>query len=156
MLDRKEIAKKMGKDPKDLIIGFTASTFDLGPHAGHCVMLRELADHCDFVIVGLLTDPTNDRADTKNKPVQSIFERYVQLSSNRYVDEVVPFESEKDLEDMLLTLMPDIRFVGDEYKDKSHTGKNITGIKIIYNKRKHSFSTSELRKRVVEKERQNR
>jgi glycerol-3-phosphate cytidylyltransferase len=130
------------------IIGFTASSFDL-LHAGHIAMLAEAKSKCDFLIVGLLTDPTTDRPDTKNKPVQSIFERWVQASALAFVDMVIPFESEQDLIDMLLTIMPNIRFVGEEYKDVDHTGKNIEGIGIHYNSRKHSFSTSELRERVV-------
>lgn len=146
-LDRKQIESFLKK--KGVVIGFTASTFDLGPHAGHVAMLREAKEQCDWLIVGLLVDPTKDRPDTKNKPVQSVFERWVQLQGSKYVDEIVPFESEKDLHDMLLLLMPDVRFVGEEYKDKEHTGKNIEGIKIVYNSRKHSFSSSDLRSRVV-------
>ena len=102
--------------------------------------------YCDYLIVGLLTDPTLDRPDTKNKPIQSIFERYVQVASCQYVDEVIPFESEKDLEDMILTINPDIRICGEEYKNVEHTGKGLCNIH--YNKRRHSFSTSELRERV--------
>ena len=129
-------------------IGFTASSFDL-LHAGHIAMLAEAKSMCDFLIVGLLTDPTVDRPNTKNKPVQSIFERWVQASAIAFVDMIIPFESEQDLLDILLTIMPDIRFVGEEYKDINHTGKNIEGIRIYYNSRRHSFSTSELRERVV-------
>lgn len=134
--------KKNGKK-----IGFTASSFDL-LHAGHIVMLEEAKTLCDYLVVGLLTDPTIDRPTTKNKPIQSIFERYVQVSSLECVDLVIPFESEKDLEDLLLTLLPDVRIVGEEYKGTEHTGKNIEEIEIFYNKRRHSFSSSELRKRV--------
>ncbi len=129
------------------IIGFTASTFDL-LHAGHTAMLAEAKANCDFLIVGLLTDPTNDRPDTKNKPIQSSFERWTQVSSLEFVDLVIPFDTEQDLVDMLLLIKPDVRIVGEEYKNTEHTGKDIEGIKIIYNKREHSFSTSELRERV--------
>jgi glycerol-3-phosphate cytidylyltransferase len=132
---------------KGLKIGFTASTFDLF-HAGHIVMLADAKSHCDFLIVGLQTNPQNDRHE-KNEPVQSIFERYVQVASCEFVDMIIPFDSEQDLEDLLLTLMPDVRLVGEEYKDKEHTGKNIEGIEIIYNKRRHSFSSTDLRNRVI-------
>jgi glycerol-3-phosphate cytidylyltransferase len=133
---------------KDLKVGFTCSTFDL-LHAGHIAMLREAKKSCDWLIVGLLSDPTIDRPDTKNKPIQSLFERWMQLQAVKYVDEIVPFESEQDLIDMLLVIMPDVRFCGEEYKGKDHTGKGIDGIEIIYNKRKHSFSSSELRERIL-------
>lgn len=130
-------------------IGFSASSFDL-LHAGHIAMLKEAKEHCDFLIVGLLTDPT-DRPE-KNKPVQSIFERWMQLDAVKYVDQIIPFESEQDLYDMLLVLQPDIRFVGEEYRDVQHTGKDIETIELYYNKRRHSFSTTDLRKRVYNAE----
>jgi glycerol-3-phosphate cytidylyltransferase len=144
-IDKKELAKKLDKPIDDVVVGFTASSFDL-MHAGHIVMLQESKQLCDYLIVGLLTDPTLDRPETKNKPIQSIFERYVQVASCQYVDEVIPFESEKDLEDMIQTINPDIRICGEEYKNKEHTGKGLC--QIHYNKRRHSFSTSELRERV--------
>lgn len=127
-------------------IGFTASSFDLF-HAGHVAMLMEAKSLCDHLIVGLLVDPTKDRPDTKNKPVQSVFERFMQVSACKYVDEVIPFESEKDLVDMILTINPDIRIVGEEYKGTDHTGVGLCPIH--YNKRRHSFSTTELRSRVI-------
>jgi glycerol-3-phosphate cytidylyltransferase len=133
------------------VVGFTCSTFDL-LHSGHIAMLKEAKEQCDWLIVGLLSDPTIDRAEIKNKPIQSLFERWMQLEAVKYVDQIIPFESEQDLYDMLLVLMPDVRFCGEEYKDKNHTGKDIDGINIIYNKRKHSFSSSELRTRVTEAE----
>ena len=144
-IDKKELAKQLDKPIEQVVVGFTASSFDL-MHAGHIVMLQESKQLCDYLIVGLLTDPTLDRPDTKNKPIQSIFERYVQVASCQYVDEVIPFESEKDLEDMIRTINPDIRICGEEYKNKEHTGKGLCNIH--YNKRRHSFSTSELRERV--------
>lgn len=147
ILDKKIIAQTLGKSIDDVKIGFTASTFDLF-HTGHVVMLREAKELCDYLVVGLLTDPTNDRAETKNKPVQSIFERYIQISGCKYVDEVIPFESEKDLVDLILTVNPDIRICGEEYKDKDHTGKGLC--EIYYNRRRHSFSTSDLRFRVAQ------
>lgn len=146
-LDRKSIAQALNKPIEEVKIGLTASSFDLF-HPGHIVMLMEAKSLCDYLIVGLLSDPTIDRPDTKNKPVQSLFERYIQVAGCKYVDEVIPFESEKDLEDMILTINPDIRICGEEYKDKDHTGKGLSNIH--YNKRRHSFSTTNLRNRVIE------
>ena len=137
---------KLKKDGK--IIGFTASTFDI-LHAGHCVLIAEAKQHCDVLVVGLLTDPTIDRPSTKNKPAQTSFERWVQVASVSGVDFIIPFDTEQDLEDMLHVVKPNVRFVGEEYKDLEFTGKHIPGIDIIYNSRTHSFSTSELRERIV-------
>lgn len=144
-LDRQKIGKIAQKSVSELVIGFTASSFDL-LHPGHIVMLQEARSLCDYLIVGLLTDPTIDRPE-KNKPTQSIFERYVQLASCRYVDEVIPFESETDLVDMILTIGPDVRICGDEYEGKQHTGYDLC--KIHYNKRKHSFSSTNLKERII-------
>ena len=149
LFNRKEIATKIGKHPEDVTIGFTASTFDLF-HAGHNVMLMEAKSLCDYLIVGLLVDPTKDRPESKNKPVQSVFERYIQVASCKWVNEVIPFETEKDLVDIILTINPDIRIVGEEYEGKEHTGKGLCPIH--YNKRRHSFSSTELRKRVIDAE----
>ena len=134
-------------------IGFTCSTFDL-LHAGHVVMLEEAKRHCDYLIVGLQTDPTIDRPE-KNAPIQSIVERQIQLSAIKYVDEIVVYTTEADLEDLLLTLPINIKVMGEEYKNKDFTGKQICkdrGIKVIYNGRDHSFSSTSLRKRVYEAE----
>ncbi len=133
--------------------GFTASSFDLF-HSGHVAMLKEARANCDYMIVGLQTDPTIDRPN-KNKPIQSVFERYVQLEGCKYIDEIIPYESEKDLTDIFLTYGIDVRFIGEEYKDKDFTAKQICvdkNIKIHYNKRQHSFSTTNLRKRIKETE----
>ena len=141
--------KKEGKR-----IGITFSTFDL-LHAGHIAMLSESKNHCDYLICGLQTDPTIDRPDTKNKPVQTIVERQIQLSACRYVDEVVIYQTEKDLEDLLLILPVDVRILGVEYADKEFTGKQICvnrKIEIVYNGRDHSFSSTSLRKRVANAE----
>jgi glycerol-3-phosphate cytidylyltransferase len=135
-------------------IGITFSTFDM-LHAGHIAMLAEAKNHCDYLICGLQTDPTIDRPDTKNKPVQSIVERQIQLAACRYVDEVVVYQTEQDLVDLLLILPVDIRVLGVEYEDKEYTGKKecwTRGIECIFNGRDHSFSSSSLRKRVVEAE----
>jgi glycerol-3-phosphate cytidylyltransferase len=139
---------------KGLKIGITFSTFDL-LHAGHIAMLAEVKNHCDYLIAALQTDPTIDRPDTKNKPVQSIVERQIQVSACRFVDEIVVYQTEKDLCDILLTLPVDVRILGVEYKDQEFTGKDICikrGIEIVYNGRDHSFSSSNLRKRVAEAE----
>lgn len=143
-LDKKKLADDIGKDP---VVGFTCSTFDLF-HAGHVVMLQESKSLCDYLVVGLLTDPTIDRPNTKNKPVQSVMERYLQLASCKYVDEIIPFSSEQGLVDLILTINPDIRIVGEEYKGTDHTGVGLCPIH--YNKRRHSFSTTQLRERVLE------
>tara|TARA_B100000424_G_C22703166_1_gene383340 strand:+ start:139 stop:570 length:432 start_codon:yes stop_codon:yes gene_type:complete len=134
--------EKIKKDGKR--IGFTCSTFDL-LHAGHISMLAESKSRCDFLVVGLLCDPTHDRPK-KHKPIQSMFERWVQLSGISYIDMIIPFSSEQDIIDMVLLIKPDIRIVGEEYKDKEHTGKGLCPI--FYNSRKHSFSSTELRERV--------
>lgn len=131
-------------------IGFTCSTFDLF-HAGHMMMLKEAKSQCDFLIVGLQTDPTIDRPDTKNKPIQSLFERFVQLSSCKYVDEIIPYSTEKELMDILLSYPIDVRIIGEEYKDKHFTGRELD-VEVYYNSRKHSFSTTSLRQRVQEAE----
>ena len=148
-LDRAKIANKLGIPVEEVKIGFTCSTFDLF-HAGHIVMLQESKSLCDYLVCGLLTDPTIDRPDTKSKPVQTAFERYVQLSSCRYVDEVIPFSTEQEIIDMVLSIQPDIRIVGEEYRDRDHTGKGLCPVH--YNKRKHSFSSTSLRKRVQDAE----
>lgn len=134
-------------------VGFTCSTFDLF-HAGHIIMLKEAKEQCDYLVVGLQTDPTLDRRE-KNKPVQSIFERYVQLQACKYVDEIVVYATEKDLIDILLSYPITVRILGDEYEDKAFTGRQecITrGIKFYFNKREHTFSSTELRQRVVDAE----
>jgi glycerol-3-phosphate cytidylyltransferase len=132
-------------------IGITFSTFDM-LHAGHIAMLSEAKNHCDYLIAGLQTDPTIDRPDTKNKPIQSVVERQIQLSACRYVDEVVVYQTEQDLIDLLLILPLDVRILGVEYQEKEFTGRwegSERGIELVFNGRDHSFSSSSLRKRVV-------
>jgi len=132
-----------------MIVGFTASAFDL-LHAGHCAMLREAKSQCDYLICGLQVDPTIDRPE-KNKPVQTVVERYSQLNSIKYVDEIIPYVTEQDLEDILTMHHIDVRIIGEEYKDQTFTGRAICasrGIEIHFNKRDHRFSTSDLRRRV--------
>jgi len=135
-------------------IGITFSTFDM-LHAGHIAMLSEAKNHCDYLIAGLQTDPTIDRPDTKNSPIQSVVERQIQLAACRYVDEVVVYQTEQDLIDLLLILPIDVRILGVEYADKPFTGQEECynrGIELVFNGRDHSFSSSSLRKRVVEAE----
>jgi glycerol-3-phosphate cytidylyltransferase len=142
--------KELKKEGKR--VGITFSTFDL-LHAGHIAMLSEAKNHCDYLIAGLQTDPTIDRPDTKNKPIQSVVERQIQLAACRYVDEVVVYQTEQDLVDLLLILPVDVRILGVEYKDKNFTGReecDRRNIDIIFNGRDHSFSSSSLRKRVAD------
>ena len=131
--------------------GFTASTFDL-LHAGHIAMLEEAKAQCDYLIVGLQSDPTIDRPDTKNKPIQTMFERYLQLKALKYVDEIVPYQTEQDCEDILSTLSLDVRIIGEEYKTKPFTGSDICkkrNIRVHFNKREHRFSSTDLRQRIT-------
>ena len=142
--------KKLKQEGKK--IGITFSTFDL-LHAGHIAMLSEAKNHCDYLICGLQTDPTIDRPDTKNKPIQSIVERQIQLSACRYVDEVVVYQTEQDLRDLLLILPVDVRILGIEYAGMDFSGKDECEdreIEIVFNGRDHSFSSSSLRKRVAD------
>ena len=141
--------RKLKEDGKK--IGITFSTFDMC-QAGHVAMLSEAKNHCDYLICGLQTDPTIDRPNTKNKPIQSIVERQIQLAACRYVDEVVVYQTEQDLCDLLLILPVDVRILGVEYENKDFTGRDEgvhRGIELIFNQRDHSFSSSSLRKRVV-------
>ncbi len=134
-------------------VGFTCSTFDL-LHAGHVAMLQEAKTQCDYLIVGLQNDPTLDRP-SKNKPVQSVVERQMQLRGSKYVDEIWIYNTEKDLEDLLLTLPLNVRILGVEYEGKEFTGREIChrrGIELYFNGRDHSFSSSSLRRRVYESE----
>jgi glycerol-3-phosphate cytidylyltransferase len=134
--------------------GFTCSTFDLF-HAGHIMMLKEARTQCDYLIVGLQTDPTIDRPTEKNKPIHSIFERYEQLRACKYIDEILVYATEKDLVDILLSYPIDVRILGNEYEHKNFTGRAECverGMQFYFNKRDHSFSTTELRQRVVDAE----
>jgi glycerol-3-phosphate cytidylyltransferase len=128
-------------------IGFTCSSFDLF-HAGHVMMLKEAKTQCDYLIVGLQSDPTIDRG-WKNKPVQTLFERFVQLQACKYVDEIIPYTTEKELKDILTSYHIDVRIVGEEYRDKQFTGYDLP-MEVYFNSRQHSFSTTELRKRVYQ------
>lgn len=134
-------------------VGITFSAFDL-LHAGHIKMLEEAKGQCDYLIVGLQTDPTIDRPE-KNRPTQSVVERYIQLKGCRFVDEIVPYATEQDLEDILRSFKIDVRILGDEYKDHNFTGRAYCeekGIAFYFNVRDHRFSSSSLRKEVADKE----
>lgn len=134
-------------------VGITFSAFDLF-HAGHVKMLEDAKSQCDYLICGLQTNPTLDRPE-KNMPVQSVVERYIQLKACKYVDEIVPYATEQDLEDILRSFKLDVRIIGDEYVNKQFTGRDYCeqkGILIFYNKREHRFSSSVLRTEVQEKE----
>jgi len=134
-------------------VGITCSTFDLF-HAGHVIMLEEAKRQCDYLIAAIQVDPTLDRS-TKNKPVQSIIERQIQVSACKHVDEIIVYSTEKELEDIFMALPIDVRILGEEYKDTDYTGKEICmkrGIELYFNKRDHFFSSSDLRQRVFDAE----
>lgn len=134
------------------IVGITFSTFDL-LHAGHIGMLRDAKDQCDYLICGIQVDPSIDRPE-KNSPAQTLVERWTQLQGVRYVDEIIPYQTEDDVVDILQLFNIDIRIIGDEYKNKPFTGRDVCsqrGIEIYYNKRDHRFSSSDLRNRVKNK-----
>lgn len=140
-------------DKQKKVIGITCSTFDL-LHTGHVIMLEECKKYCDYLICALQVDPTLDRPE-KNKPIQSIVERYLQLEAVKHVDKIIPYSTEEDLTTIFMSLDLNVRIIGEEYKDQEFTAKNICqkrGIKLIYNKREHDFSTTSLRKRIYEQE----
>jgi glycerol-3-phosphate cytidylyltransferase len=131
------------------VVGFTCSTFDL-LHSGHIQMLRDAKEHCDYLICGLQIDPTIDRSE-KNAPIQTVVERYTQLQAVKYVDEIIPYATESDLKDILEMYYINVRVLGEEYRNKEFTGKDICsrrGIQLFFNNRDHRFSSSGLRQRV--------
>jgi len=135
-------------------IGFNCSCFDLF-HAGHVTMLKMEKERCDYLKVALQVDPTTDRPGLKNKPVQSIYERYAQVQACKYVDEILLYDTEKELLNLIMTQDMHIRFLSDEYLYRDFTGKQYcmdNGIELFYHKRQHTYSTSELRNRVYELE----
>jgi glycerol-3-phosphate cytidylyltransferase len=132
-------------------VGFTCSAFDL-IHAGHYLMLKEAKSYCDYLIVGLQVDPSVDRSD-KNKPIQSLEERKIQLEACKYIDKIIIYKTEADLYKLLLKLKPSVRIMGADWKNKPNYARDLLPeLKIIYNNRNHSYSTSSLRKRVYEAE----
>jgi glycerol-3-phosphate cytidylyltransferase len=128
------------------VVGITAGAFDLF-HAGHMLMLKDASNQCDHLIVALQTDPSIDRKE-KNKPVQSMYERFVQLDACKYVDEIIPYETEDDLYALIMNNNIDLRIIGNEYRNKDFTAREI-GIEIYYNVRNHQWSTTELRDRIL-------
>ena len=139
-------------------IGFNCSSCDLF-HAGHVTMLKMEKQMCDYLIVALQVDPTIDRPGIKNKPVQSVYERYVQLQGCKYVDEILVYETEADLLNLIQTQKFDIRFLSEEYKNVDFTGKQYcidNGIELHFHLRRHQYSSTELRNRVYEFERAKR
>ena len=128
--------------------GFTCGSFDL-LHAGHVLMLEECRNNCEYLIVGLQTDPTTDRKE-KQKPIQSVYERFIQLRGVKYVDEIVVYETEADLMNVLGSVMPDVRFLGEDHRDRPYTGHEIEGIEIYFNTRKNDYSSTDLRNRCGE------
>lgn len=140
-------------DKQNRVIGITCSTFDL-LHAGHIIMLEECKKYCNYLICALQVDPTIDRSE-KNKPIQSLVERYIQLDAVQYVDKIIPYTTEEELISIFSSLDLDVRIIGEEYKDTEFTAKNICqkrGIKLVYNKRDHDFSTTNLRERIYNQE----
>lgn len=138
---------------KNGVVGITCSTFDL-LHAGHIIMLEECKKYCDYLICALQVDPSIDRPE-KNKPVQSLVERYIQLDAVTHVDKIIPYTNEEELNTIFASLDLDVRILGEEYKDKKFTAKDICqkrGIRLVYNKRDHDFSTSSLRERIYNQE----
>lgn len=133
-------------------IGFTCGSFDL-THAGHYLMFKECKENCDHLIVGLQTDPTIDRPH-KNKPVQTLEERKIQLEACKYIDEIIVYETEAELLELLKKIKPDIRIVGEDWRGKEFTGHDLD-IEIFWNSRDHDYSSSNLRKRVWKSESEN-
>ena len=133
-----------------MIIGFTCSTFDLF-HVGHVAMLEEAKKQCDWLIVGIQSDPTIDRPQ-KNKPVQDLIERQLQVRACKFVDEIIVYNTEKELSTLLQMLPIDVRILGEEYRNKEYTGRNLSKMRHYFNKRDHDYSSSELRKRILETE----
>ncbi|MEK7572712.1 MAG: adenylyltransferase/cytidyltransferase family protein [Patescibacteria group bacterium] len=142
----------MKKNKSKKIIGFTCGSFDI-THAGHYLMFQEIKNKCDYLTVGLQSDPSIDRKE-KNKPIQSVKERKIQLKSCKYIDEIIHYKTEKDLIKLLEKLKPDIRFLGEDWKNKNYTGKNLP-IKIIFNSRNHNYSSVNLRKKIIEEYKKN-
>ena len=129
-----------------MIVGFTCGTFDL-VHAGHVLMLKEASEVCDFLIVGLHIDPSEER-EWKNKPVQSLDERRIQLESIKYVDEIQLYETEEDLKQLLHEIRPNVRVLGTDYVGRVATGQEYSD-RVYYHDRNHGWSTSELRNRIL-------
>ena len=137
----------MNKIEKDYEVGFTCGAFDF-LHAGHVLFLEEAKNNCDYLIVGLHIDPSVERPLSKNKPIQTAFERYEQLRACKYVDEIIPYETEEELVSILKSRRIDIRFLGSDYCNKDFTGGDL--LPVYYIDRDHSFSSSNIRKKIIE------
>lgn len=144
-MDFSNLPRRLNQPP-EVVVGFTCSSFDL-LHAGHVLMLKECKEHCGFLVVGLQSDPTIDRP-LKNAPVQTLLERHIVLSGCRYVDATVIYQTEEDLVGLLRALRPDVRILGEDWRGKEYTGKELDA-RVVFNARNHGYSTTELRKRVV-------
>jgi glycerol-3-phosphate cytidylyltransferase len=131
------------------VVGFAAGCFDVGPHAGHFLMLEEAKNNCEYLIVGLHVDPTTDRPDSKRKPLPSLSERYIALAACKFVDEIIPYQSEEELLNLLKALKPNIRFIGGDYKNMRFTGDDIAGLKNHFCSRDHDMSSTALRKKII-------
>lgn len=130
-----------------MIRGFTAGAFDV-LHAGHIIMFEECKKNCDYLVVGLHSDPSIERSE-KNRPIQTIFERYIQLRACKYIDEIIPYDTEEDILTLLLYIKPDVRFMGEDWKNKlNYSRDKLPNLKVIYNSREHNFSSSNLRNRI--------
>ncbi len=138
----------MDTTKQKLVVGITAGTFDLF-HAGHVLMMKEAKTQCDYLIACVLVDPSIER-DWKNRPVQSIRERIIQLEGCKYVDEIIVYSTEKELTSILIDTQPDVRIIGEEYKNKFYTGDSLL-FKMYYNKQHHGYSSTELRERIKNK-----
>lgn len=136
----------------NITYGFVASSFDLF-HAGHVIMLKDAKEHCDHLLVALQSDPTIDRPDGKNQPIQGLYERYVQVSSCKFVDTVLVYSTEDDLLNLLKTQPINVRFLGSDYAGQDYTGKYYceqVDIKIIYLNRFHDYSSTKLRQQILQ------
>ena len=140
----------MTKKEDEVVVGFTCGSFDL-MHAGHVLMFEECKKYCDKLIVGVQSDPSVDRPESKNAPIQSFAERILLVKSVRWIDDVVLYHTEEDLYKILKELKPDVRVIGDDWRDREYTGHDLP-IAVIFNSRSHTYSTSELRERVYERE----
>ena len=136
------------------VVGFVASSFDL-LHAGHCLFLKEAKANCDHLIAALQSDPTGEDflkrpiKKPKSKPIQSVNERKIQLDSCKYIDEILQYDTEEELEALLEKIKPDIRFLGSDYRGIRVTGEKYCG-RFFYHERNHNYSSSELRKRIYD------
>ena len=131
---------------KTMVRGFTCGAFDL-LHPGHLFLFEKAKEECDWLIIGLHTDPSIDRS-SKNKPCESVFERWYRLSAVKYVDEIIPYDTEADLYNLLVLQQPDLRFLGEEYAGRGYTGNDLD-IEVSFIARHHDYSSSALRNKII-------